>query len=134
MFPQFYYENFMPEIYHHVICFWGNIFHSLSGYIINGNFIPEKKPEVKKEKPVQNTDAKKESEKIKKQFHQLEHNIAELSKKKIALEADLGTPEIYSDKSKFLQTETSYKKDCTELELLNKDYEIIFEKMMENEN
>ena len=96
--------------------------------------IPEKKPEVKKEKPVQNTDAKKESEKIKKQFHQLEHNIAELSKKKIALEADLGTPEIYSDKSKFLQTETSYKKVCTELELLNKDYEIIFEKMMENEN
>lgn len=94
---------------------------------------PEKIVELK-EKPPQNTNAKKESEKITKQFHQLEHNIADLSKKKISLEADLGAPEIYSDKTKFLQVETAYKKACSELEILNREYEVAFEKMMADEN
>ena len=94
---------------------------------------PVKTAEPKKEKAPQNTNAKKESEKITKQFHQLEHNIAELSKKKIALEANLGAPDIYNDKNKFLQTETAYKKVCSELEVLNKEYEVVFEKMMAEE-
>ena len=91
----------------------------------------EKPVEVKKEKKLLPPDNKKESEKIKKQFHQLEHRIAELNKKKINLENDLGNPAIYSDKTKFPQTESDYRKVCDELITVNKEYESVFEKMME---
>ena len=97
----------------------------------------EKPVEVKKEKKKDNspaaTDKKKEAEKTKKRFLQLEHSIAELNKKKITLEADLGAPEIYNNKEKFLQTESAYKKLCDELIVINKEYETVFEKMMADE-
>lgn len=95
---------------------------------------PVKVPEPKKEKPVISTEAKKESEKIKKQFQQLESRIAELTKKKTTLEAELGAPDIYSDKTKFTATETAYKKISEELAEANKEYEVVFEKMLEEDN
>ncbi|MEQ1554085.1 MAG: ABC-F family ATP-binding cassette domain-containing protein [Ferruginibacter sp.] len=87
---------------------------------------------IKVEKAV-NIPINKEAEKIKKQFNLLEVKIAELNKKKIALEAELGAPEIYSDNAKFVQTETTYKNLTAELLIANKDYEALFEKMMEVE-
>ncbi len=93
----------------------------------------EKVVEVKKNpKPVDNT-AAKEADKIKKQFNLLEGKIAELNKKKVALEAELGNPDIYSNNSKFVQTETAYKNLTAELVEANKEYEVVFEKMMEIE-
>jgi ATP-binding cassette, subfamily F, member 3 len=93
----------------------------------------EKVVEVKKNpKPVDNA-AVKEAEKVKKEFNSLEGKIAELNKKKTALEAELGVPEIYSDNAKFVQTETAYKNVNAELAIANKEYEVLFEKMMENE-
>jgi ATP-binding cassette, subfamily F, member 3 len=90
--------------------------------------------EVKKEvKPVVNAPINKEADKVKKQFNSLEGKIAELTKKKVALEAELGAPEIYSDNAKFVQTETAYKNINAELAIANKEYEVLFEKMMENE-
>ena len=76
---------------------------------------------------------KKEYQKQKNRFQQLEEKIAQLNKKKTELEAGLATPEIYNDKTKFVQTETDYKNTAVELEKLNADYEIIFEKVMELE-
>ncbi len=87
---------------------------------------------TKVEKPLDNV-AAKEAEKVKKQFNSLEGKIAELNKKKVALEAELGAPEIYSDNAKFVQTETAYKNINAELTIANKEYEVLFEKMMENE-
>ncbi len=75
----------------------------------------------------------KEADKIKKQFNVIEGKLAELNKKKIAVEAELGSPEIYSNNAKFVQTETAYKNLKAELEITNKEYEILFEKMMEVE-
>ena len=93
----------------------------------------EKLVEVKKNpKPVDNS-AVKEADKIKKQFNLLEGKIAELNKKKIALEAELGNPDIYSNNNKFVQTETAYKNLTAELVTANKEYEVTFEKMMEIE-
>jgi ATP-binding cassette, subfamily F, member 3 len=93
----------------------------------------EKVVEVKKKsKPVDNA-AAKEAEKVKKEFNSLEGKIAELNKKKTALEAELGAPEIYSDNAKFVQTETAYKNINAELASANATYEVLFEKMMENE-
>jgi ATP-binding cassette, subfamily F, member 3 len=45
----------------------------------------------------------------------------------------LTAPEIYSDRGKFVQTETDYKKVGDELKQLNKEYEEVFEKIMELE-
>jgi ATP-binding cassette, subfamily F, member 3 len=93
----------------------------------------EKTVEVKKNpKPVDNA-AAKEADKIKKQFNSLEGKIAELNKKKVTLEAELGNPDIYSNNNKFVETETAYKNLTAELSTANKEYEVVFEKMMEIE-
>ncbi len=93
----------------------------------------EKPVEVKKNpKPVDNAVAK-EADKIKKQFNFLESKIAELTQKKAVLEAELGNPDIYSNNAKFVQTETAYKIITSELIAANREYEVVFEKMMENE-
>ncbi len=103
-----------------------------------------KKPETETKKvvpQVQKTvnttidkEAKKELQKIQKQFQLLEEKIAILNKKKSELEASLTDPAIYSDKSKFLEAENAYKKSGNELDQLNTEYEKIFEKIMELEN
>jgi ATP-binding cassette subfamily F protein 3 len=81
-----------------------------------------------------NKEAKKELQKQQRLFQQLEEQIASLQKKKIELESDLSLPEIYSDRQKFAKAEADYKKAADELVTLNKEYERIFEKIMELEN
>lgn len=73
---------------------------------------------------------KKELQKYKNRFQQLEEKIALLQKKKTELEADLMLPAIYGDKTKFIETEAAYKKNTDELQNLTEEYEIVFEKMM----
>lgn len=79
-------------------------------------------------------DAKKELQRAQKQFQQLEEKIAGLNKLKNELENSLTDPAIYSDKTKFLQAETAYKKAGDELVVLNAEYEKAFEKIMELES
>ncbi len=76
---------------------------------------------------------KKEYQKHKNRFTQLEEKIAQLNKQKIQLEADMAAPDTYADKNKFQQTEAAYNKVAAEFGLLNKEYEIVFEKVMELE-
>jgi ATP-binding cassette subfamily F protein 3 len=75
-------------------------------------------------------DAKKELQKTQRQFQQLEEKIAVLTKQKSALENALGSHEIYSNNTKFSQTEFDYKKVSQDLEKANAEYETVFEKMM----
>lgn len=77
---------------------------------------------------------KKELQKQQKIFQQLEEKIADLNNKKQFLEAALADPATYSDKNKFLQTETEYRKVCDGLATQNSEYEKVFEKIMELEN
>jgi len=77
---------------------------------------------------------KKELQKQQRIFQQLEETIAKLNEKKQQLETALADPSTYSDKNKFLQTETDYKKICDELAVQNREYEKVFEKIMELEN
>ncbi len=81
-----------------------------------------------------NKDVKKELQKQQKLFQQLEEKISALTRQKSELEASLIDPAIYSDKTKFLQAETAYKKAETELAALNAEYEKVFEKIMQLEN
>ncbi|MGB5028642.1 MAG: ABC-F family ATP-binding cassette domain-containing protein [Chitinophagaceae bacterium] len=112
----------------------------------NGKVTEQPKPAEKKQnaptpapmsKPqtgiVIDKEKKKELQRIQKQFQQLEEQIAKLTASKAALEASLADPGTYSDKSKFIQAETAYKKAGEELEVLHKQYEKVFEKIMELE-
>jgi len=64
----------------------------------------------------------------------LEEKIKQLTDSKTKLESALGDKEIYSDKNKFVQTETDYKKVTGDLATANKQYEEIFEKIMDLES
>ena len=76
---------------------------------------------------------KKELNKYKNIFKQLEDKIAALNKKRSTLEASLTLPDVYGDKTKFLQAEADYKKVQSDLEQANTEYESAFEKVMELE-
>lgn len=101
----------------------------------------EKKTEVKITAPeikVQpsapiNKEFKKELQKQQRIFQQLEEKIAGLKTEQQKLEAALSDPAVYSDKNKFLDAETAYKKASAELVSLNSDYEKAFEKIVELE-
>ncbi len=95
------------------------------------------KVEPKQEKTIEknlSNDAKKELQKLKNQFKQLEEKISKLNDKKSELENQLATPDVYGDKEKFLKVESDYKLTSQDLDLANKEYETIFEKIMELEN
>lgn len=77
---------------------------------------------------------KKELQRVQRQFQQVEEQIAQLNKRKAELEAALADPAVYSDKTKFLEAENGYKKADQELSGLNKQYEQLFEKIMELES
>ena len=107
---------------------------------------PAKEPPVKTEQPklvnqapannqnsIIDKELKKELTKQKNLFKQLEEKIADLTKKKAQLELDLASPDVYGDKTKFLQTETAYKTNADDLKKANAEYEIVFENLMELE-
>ncbi len=91
------------------------------------------KPVVQKVEKVMNSDQKKDLQKLKTRFKQLEENVSRLTKQKSELEAALGSPDIYSDKNKFQKAENDYKSSVKELDTANKEYEQMFEKIMEME-
>ncbi|ULQ54011.1 ribosomal protection-like ABC-F family protein [Flavihumibacter fluvii] len=81
-----------------------------------------------------NKDLQKELQRLQKQFSQLEEKIARSKEKKVQLESALADPAIYSEKSKFSEAEQAYKKHQADLEILNKEYESIFEKILQLES
>jgi len=80
-----------------------------------------------------NKEAQKELQKQQRQFQQLEEKINKLKTQQAKLQEQLGNPETYSDKGKFTQTESDYKKVSDEIAQLNGQYETIFEKIVELE-
>ena len=95
------------------------------------------KTEVKVEKaPEKNisNDAKKELQKLKSRFKQLEEKLAILNTNKNTLENKLADPTVYGDKSKFLTAESEYKKSVEELNAANSEYEKVFEQIMDMES
>jgi len=98
----------------------------------------EVKPAVQNFKPkTQNTknttQSSNELQKLQKQFSKLESHLNELNQQKANAEADLAKPENYSDKNKFLELEERYKSVQQKLNISNKEYEVLFEKIMQLE-
>jgi len=92
----------------------------------------EKLPEPSAKQAI-NKEAQKELQKQQRLFQQLEKQLADLNKKKTELEARLAEPDTYSNPDEFKKTEAAYKKATQELETDNKEYEVVFEKLMELE-
>ncbi len=93
---------------------------------------PEPKVEKAPQKNVSN-EVKNNIQKVKTLFKQLEEKLVKLNAGKNVLESKLADPSIYGDKDKFLQAESDYKKALQELSEANKEYEKVFEQMMELE-
>jgi ATP-binding cassette subfamily F protein 3 len=102
----------------------------------NQNKQEQSKPgEVTPPPAVNNLDreAKKELQKLQRKFGQLEEQIGKATQKKTTLELELSNPGTYSNPKAFADTERSYKTVSDELAQLNKEYEVLFEKIMELE-
>jgi ATP-binding cassette, subfamily F, member 3 len=80
-----------------------------------------------------NKDAKKELQKQQRIFQQLEEKMAKVKEQKQQAEAALVSPEVYADKTKFIQAEAQHKNLTAELAKLEKEYEQVFEKIMQLE-
>jgi len=80
-----------------------------------------------------NKESKKELQRQQRIFQELEEKIAKLSEQRTRLEASLSDPGTYSDRNKFVAAETDYKKASEELKVANRQYEVVFEKIMELE-
>jgi len=78
-------------------------------------------------------EVKKEYQKNKTRFQQIEEKLAQLNQRRVLLEAAMAAPGNYADKDKFHKIEADYKTVSAELVILNKEYEIVFEKVMELE-
>lgn len=79
-------------------------------------------------------DQKKELQRLQKQFQKLEEDIASLNKLKATIEADMANPNSYKDAANFSALESKYKTTQQQLGTANKQYEELFEKIMELEN
>lgn len=94
-------------------------------------------PQQTNNKPAVNNnldrDSKKELQRLQKQFSRLEEDINKMNAAKANLEQELGRPDVYSDMKKFQQLETDHKNIMQKLTAAEKDYEQMFEKIMEME-
>jgi ATP-binding cassette subfamily F protein 3 len=91
----------------------------------------EKSPIASSKNVIDKSALKKELQKQQKIFQQMEKQIAELKLKKDDLEMSLTKPEIYANKDEFKKTESGYKDAVNKLAVANKEYEKVFEKIME---
>ncbi|SKA19169.1 ABC-F family ATP-binding cassette domain-containing protein [Sediminibacterium ginsengisoli] len=93
-------------------------------------------PVVKETKPQQTNidrEAQKELQRQQRKLATLETDINKAKTEKQRIEDSMGNPEIYADKQKFVTLENDYKKIQEQLNALNKEYETVFEKVMELE-
>ncbi len=106
--------------------------------------VVEKKPEpvvvkveVKETPKVVTSEFKekqKEEKRLRNKFTKLEEEIAVLNTEKQKFESMLADPAIYSDKSQFQTTENNYKSVVLKIELLQPEYESLFEQLMQYES
>ncbi len=82
----------------------------------------------------ENREARRELQRHQKKFRELEARIAELQRDKDLLESSLGAPEIYADKPRFLEFEGRYKEALERLETMTRQYEAVFQKLLEMES
>ncbi len=108
-------------------------------------FENKKEPVSKKEEPVvkpvqqpkQNTsfssEQQKDFQKLQKQFSKVESELEQIKNKQKNIEADMAAPDVYADRNKFVKLENEYKSNTQKIISLSKEYEDLFEKILERE-
>lgn len=84
-------------------------------------------------KPSPDREQQKELQKQQRKLSNLESALNKAKEDKQKLEEALGNPANYTDHQKFLALETEYKKMTAHFESLNKEYEVLFEKLLDME-
>jgi ATP-binding cassette subfamily F protein 3 len=95
-----------------------------------------KQPEKSKavvQQPI-NKELQKELQKEQRRLEKLEADLNKAKDALAKLEAALGDPSNYADRSKFVTIEADYKKAKVDRERLEKEYETVFEKVLELES
>lgn len=96
------------------------------------NLAQPKKPAHQAIAPAKKTDSG-ELKKVQSQFKKAEQELETLKQKKTELELLLAAPDIYKDPVKFATTEKDYKLASDAMAKKEKEYETLFEKIMELE-
>ncbi len=91
-------------------------------------------PKPQQQNTTINKELQKELQKEQRRLSNLETQISKAKEEEQRLETALGDPANYSDKTKFVTIEADYKKAKTNREALDKEYEQVFEKVMELES
>jgi ATP-binding cassette subfamily F protein 3 len=76
---------------------------------------------------------KKEHQKQQKQLQKLEEQLSKMQQEKATFETQLGDPSFYADKQKFLQLDETYRSHTAKLQAVQKEYDTVFERVMELE-
>ena len=79
-------------------------------------------------------ESQKQYQQLKKSFEKIESEINLANEKKVLLENKLSDPDIYRDKNKFSEVEKEHIAALKNAENLQRQYEEIFEKLMEMES
>ncbi|HEY1019450.1 MAG TPA: ATP-binding cassette domain-containing protein [Sediminibacterium sp.] len=96
---------------------------------------PVAKPVVAEKAPATpiNRELQKELQKEQRRLSNVETQLTKAKEEETRFENALGDPANYADKDKFVKIEADYKKAKAERERLEKEYETVFEKVMELE-
>lgn len=77
-----------------------------------------------------NKEEQKEYQRLQKQFSKLEGDIESLKQQKLQIEKDMAAPAVYADRNKFVQLENEYKNNQQKMAAANKEYEVLFDKIV----
>jgi ATP-binding cassette subfamily F protein 3 len=81
----------------------------------------------------QSREQQKELQRLQKQFNRAEEELEKLKRQQLDIEGAMAAPEVYADKNKFTKLETDYKTILQKVATATKEYETVFEKLMEME-
>ncbi|MBT9483185.1 ABC-F family ATP-binding cassette domain-containing protein [Sediminibacterium sp.] len=89
-------------------------------------------PVVKNVQPI-NKELQKELQKQQKRLSQIEESLSKAQEEQKKIEIEMGNPATYTNKSQFAELEIAYKEVKERISSLNKEYEQLFEQVIELE-
>jgi len=89
-------------------------------------------PVVKSTQPI-NKELQKELQKQQRRLSQIEDSLSKAQDEQKKIELEMGNPAVYSNKHQFAELETNYKNVKEKITALNKEYEQVFEQVLELE-
>jgi ATP-binding cassette subfamily F protein 3 len=89
-------------------------------------------PVVKNTQPI-NKELQKELQKQQKKLSQIEASLSKAQEEQKQIELEMGKPDTYTNKQQFAQLENAYKSIKDQINTLNKEYEMVFEQIIELE-